>query len=127
MKKKLFYLEYYLCNLPFYIYHELCHYIILIMTFLLALNSFPKLIITQWAYCEYCTKDDNLRTQHSFKMHVSYINYWDFEWLDKICAFMPIPGLVILFWISPWYLYPYYLSHINTLWLSEGDIKTINS
>lgn len=124
MKNILFYIEFYIFNLPLYLYHELSHFILVILTWCLFLTSFPKLVVKRWAYCGNC-EDDGQRRQYSFMMYVEYNNRLGINWLDKIVAIMPVISTIVLFWISPWYLYPYYLSHINTLWLSQTDIDKI--
>lgn len=123
-KRIAFYIEYYVINAPLYIYHELTHCVPLVFTWLYGLNTFPQIIIDR--YPSYTVnEEDNVISTSSFKMHVSYINHFEFKWIDWVSAAMPLIGTLFLFVISPYYLYPYYLSNIQTIWLSVSDIRDL--
>lgn len=112
-------------NAPLYIYHEIMHCLPLVITWIMGLNTFPEIVITQ--YPSYHINDDNSVATSSFRMHVSYINHFGFKWLCFLTTIMPLFGTLFLFIISPYYLYPYYLSNIQTLWLSVGDIRDLKA
>ncbi len=120
IKYLLFYVETYLLNLPCYIIHELCHWLFLLPLSMIGLVSMPTIKMDRLA--SYSINGDESSTW-SFKMSVCYKNYFDIDWINRLCSIMPALGTIALFIVSPFYLYPYYLSQINTLWMSVGDIN----
>lgn len=119
LKLFLFYIEGYLIEFPLYYLHELSHWLLALVTFLLGINSFPVIkIIRKY---KIVINDDNTTSSYSWHMQVSYSCNEDNKWLCPLISCSPAIMTVLLFIYSPYWLYPLYLSKISTLWLSVSD------
>jgi len=79
-------------------------------------GGFPKLKIKSYPKAE---ENDNRLIIYGWEMEVQHIG--DTEWIIKAIALAPAIGLVILLVYSPWYMWLFYISNIDTLGLSASD------
>lgn len=122
MKRMLFYTECYGFNMPASFFHEACHWVWYFALYLLGLNSLPRIRVSRW----YSIRDNGDGTCHQTMMY-TYVWmgtswYGDASVVNKVGLAMPVVGLALLVLLSPWQLDFYYLSQINTLWMSHSDI-----
>lgn len=119
-KHYLQYFEAYVLNLPCYLIHELSHYIVALLM-IPFLNSFPKFVINN-LYHNKITNDMFVSTK-SHNMHININSNCRFSLQIFLITFSPAITTILLFIYSPYWLYPYYLCNISTLWLSVGDYR----
>src|SRR5688572_10959638 len=127
LKELPLWIEHYVFNLPCYLYHEICHWVFGFITFCCGVNSFPKLRVLRWANWEINATNTGYEVSSHF-MCVNTANdlnrFWNRVLTIYICS-APAFGVILLFVISPWYLCVYYITQIQTLWLSYGDYQQI--
>jgi hypothetical protein len=130
--KEIYYLIYiylYTVQLVCYVFHELCHWIMILPMWMIGLNSFPTIHIKRCAKVEIL--ENGAYKVSSWYMYVSSI--YNYSNLDgtfrclrlRISAIAPFIGLIILFIISPIWLRVFLLIEFNNLSLSNSDYKQV--
>ena len=127
-KKISYYVAEYIGTFPMCILHEVSHWLFALITFCLGLNSFPKIRITKYYSVEIKDVYDRINNN---RMHVEYTttNLTN-KTVIVMCSFVasaPFFLTIFLFCYSPLWMYPYYLSNINSIWLSSSDVKQIKN
>lgn len=123
-KNVLWLIEQYVFEIPLAFFHELTHWVFCVITWLLDINTFPKIVVVRWP--TRCVNSDDTTSTSSIRTHVSYRFYGRVKSLHiMMCSMMPIVGMAALFYFSPWFMWIYYLANINTLWLSVDDTRKV--
>lgn len=116
------YLVGYFFELPAYIFHEYCHWVIAVIGWILSINTFPTVHVDRYFKVEVSNKGT---MTDSWSMYVLYNTYGCNTFFSFLVSIAPAIGTILLFIISSWYLDIMYLTQISSLWLSMGDIKKI--
>ena len=132
-KSVLLFIEWYICNLPAYLFHELSHWMFVFLCWCLGfVDTFPKLIVIRWARWKINDSegDDICRTEietHHMGITFTVNDRYKRMVINKISCIMPGITTILLFVFSPKFMWIYYITQINTLWLSVKDIRDIRS
>lgn len=125
LKKLTFYISEYVFVFPLYYLHELSHWLIALIFYILGTNHIFSTITIKRLYKIEIT-GDNTSESTSHHMYITTSvhnrNYITSILITSAPAFMTI----ILFIISPWWLCLIYCNNLSVLWLSIGDINSIN-
>lgn len=125
IKKLIFFLEYNILNLTSLIIHELSHYIVALLGFILSINSFPVLNITKVA--KYKVNDDGTTNTQSWSGNVTFNSdnsYLSFIFV-KLITLAPAITTVLLLIYSPMLIKVLVICNLQTLWLSVGDVRDL--
>lgn len=123
--KKVFfyYVQGYLIELPATFIHELSHYLVTFIFFLLGMCDFPTMHFTKRFEC--IMTSPGCTSTNSWYAHVKFRGPDTCRWRLLIINAAPAFTTIALFIFSPWYLYPVYLSCISTLWMSTSDMDVV--
>lgn len=121
-----FYIEWYVFEFPFLLYHEIWHLIMSYPLYWMAIiDSKPKLVIEKLAQIDVDWKN-NYSAISSFRLYITYKDSIGDKYAGAIVsgyvAFGPVLGVILLFLISPLWLWPIYMCKIGALWLSASDV-----
>ena len=126
MKLKIltFYISEYVFVFPLYYLHELSHWFVALIFYILGTNlMFPTITVERWYKVEITGKTTTSST--SFYMYIQTQvrnrNYLTSILVTSAPAFLT----VVLFIISPWYLCLIYCNNLSVLWLSVGDVTSL--
>lgn len=121
LKNFTFWIEQYLFDIPASLFHELCHWIVAFVTYLLGFNEFPTIVLDRWP--SFNINPDNTISIWSIKMHVAYTGWNDLSF--RLIVLAPAIGTILLFIFSPYWLWVYYLARISRFWLSVNDVNQL--
>lgn len=109
------------------IYHEFWHWLFAHCMRIFTLGDIHNIIFTIKEYPRIERNNIGGFTKYSPTMCITYISTIKHlkSTESKIVTFAPAIGTIILFLLTPWWMYPLYLSHINSLWLSLGDVDKL--
>lgn len=115
----------------FCLYHELWHWLFAKLFYVITLGDICeiKFIVTRYPSVE--LNDNEGITSYTTGMEVQHRTY-DYEnstykFYENIITLAPILGCVLLFAISPYYMWLLYITYINTLWISLVDIRNLSN
>ena len=122
--KFLCFIEQYIFQFVFTCIHELSHYVFALYFWAIGAITFPKWNWTRKA--SIIIQNDRSITSFGHSMDISYNSPRNLRFMRYIiipCS--PAVFTIILFIISPWYLWIFYLSHISILWMSIYDMDKV--
>ena len=112
----------------FSLYHELWHWLFTHLFKFLTLGDLEKIRFNITGFPKIEDNGEGFTT-YSVCMEVEYYSTSKFtnSFGSILITFAPVIGVIFLFIVSPWWIYPLYLSNLNTFWLSSDDIKQIKN
>lgn len=125
MKLKVFtfYLVEYLCTFPVNILHELSHWLFALPLWIVNKITFPKLVIDR--YYSIKINSDYTVSQVSNSMSIQFKTDKERPLIVAYIASAPVFLIITIFWLCPFWLYPFIIVNIPSLFLSVTDIKQI--
>lgn len=111
----------------FVLYHEFWHWLAAIIIQSLTGGELDSVRLEITSYPSLDTNESDGFTTSTGGMRVSYMTNERFTTssLNKLIIFAPVIGVIVLFLISPWQSWFFYLPYIEDMWLSASDIKTL--
>lgn len=128
MKQFIFYITYYIPDILCGLFHEFSHWTIFLIGWILRCNSFPIIYVDRLPQ-RTVNKDLSTNTKTSY-MYVD-IEMYNNSFLTNLIFFYAViaPALftIILYLISPWYMWLLYTPYLDRLWMSESDINSLTN
>ena len=120
--KFLFYITEWLPQGIFSLYHELSHALFIFPFWVLGICSFPILKIEIWSRLEFI---EEKTYTYGWFMTINYSSNYNIKIINRLCSIMPIFSTILLFYISPIYLWLFYIPFLRTLLPSISDIEIL--
>lgn len=111
----------YIPEFIFGMYHEICHWIVAFIFYILGINDLPSINIKRNASIQF--NNDNSTSTYSWMMNITYESYGDTQQTlpNVLVTLAPLFGTILLFYVSPWYLWLFYVPYLDQISLSLGD------